>query len=136
MIEIEVNYEGDLHCNATHLPSGASIQTDAPIDNHGRGECFSPTDLTAASFGSCMLTLMGIAAQRHNIDLKGMRAKVRKFMSTEPPRRIGRLEVDYHIPLPPDHPKRQLLENAALTCPIHYSLHPDIEQKIEFYWEG
>lgn len=135
MVDIHVTYEGELHCNAVHEPSGAVIHTDAPVDNHGRGACFSPTDLAATALGTCMLTLMGIAAQRHHIDLRGAHAKVRKIMSSQSPRRIARLEVAYFLPLPADHPKRNLLEQAALTCPIHYSLHPDIEQDITFHWQ-
>jgi len=134
MVEIDIYYEGDLHCRAIHKPSGAEIQTDAPIDNHGRGENFSPTDLATAALGTCMATLMGIAAQQRGIDIKGTRVVVRKEMSKTGPRRIARLEVDYFVPLPADHPQRKLLEAAALGCPIHHSLHPDIEQKIEFYY--
>lgn len=134
MTEIDVHYEGDLHCRATHKPSGALLQTDAPLDNQGRGENFSPTDLVATALGTCVLTLMGIAAQQRDIDIKGARVAVRKEMSKDLPRRIIRLEVDCFVPLPANHPKRELLEAAALTCPVRHSLHPDIEQKIEFYW--
>jgi putative redox protein len=136
MIEIEVNYEGDLHCTAKHLPSGAEIPTDAPIDNHGRGEAFSPTDLVAAALGTCMATIMAIAGQKHGLDLKGVRVMVRKQMSANPPRRIARLEVDYFVPLAADHPQREALEKATLACPVLHSLHPEMEQKIQFYWEG
>jgi putative redox protein len=134
MLEIDIYYEGDLHCRAVHKPSGAVIQTDAPVDNHGRGENFSPTDLATAALGTCMATLMGIAAQQHGIDLKGTHVVVRKEMSKTPPRRIARFEVDYHVPLPANHPQRELLEAAARGCPVHHSLHPDIEQKIAFYY--
>lgn len=136
MVEIEIQYEGNLRCRATHKPSGATIYTDAPVDNHGRGEAFGPTDLAATALGTCMATLMGIAAKRHGINCEGIRAIVRKTMSSDAPRRIAKLEVDYFIPLAADHPQRQLLENAARTCPIHYSLHPDIEQNFQFHWEG
>lgn len=136
MVKCTAVYEGDLRCKITHGPSGQVIQTDAPVDNEGRGESFSPTDLFASSLGACMLTIMGIMARRHDIDIRGTHVEVRKIMSSTPPRRIARLEVDYHIPLPPDHPKRQLLENAALGCPVHHGLHPDIENVIQFHWEG
>lgn len=134
MVEIEINYEGNLHCTVKHLPSGAEISTDAPVDNQGSGEAFSPTDLLAASLGSCMATIMAIAGQKHGLDLKGVRVKVRKQMSNNLPRRIARLEVDYFVPLAADHPQRAALEKAALACPVHHSLHPDMEQKIQFFW--
>lgn len=134
MTEIKISYQGDLHCRAIHTASGAELQTDAPVDNQGRGENFSPTDLVATALGSCMATIMGIAARRHDIDLAGVEITVRKIMSQDTPRRIARLEVDYHLPLPADHPKRALLEAAAMSCPVHHSLHPDIEQDIKFHW--
>jgi len=136
MVDININYEGDLHCSVKHGPSGAVIQTDAPTDNHGRGECFSPTDLVAAALGACMATIMGIAAQRHHIKIDGTKVTVVKEMSKDTPRRIARLTVNYHVPLAADHPQRKLLEAAALSCPVHHSLHPNIEQNIEFHWEG
>jgi putative redox protein len=136
MVEIEIHYEGDLHCRAIHKPSGAEIQTDAPVDNHGRGASFSPTDLATAALGTCMATLMGIAAKQHGIDIQGTRVVIRKAMSQDAPRRITRLEVDYFVPLPADHPQRKLFEAAALGCPVHHSLHPDIEQKIAFYYQA
>jgi len=136
MVEISIHYEGDLHCRAVHGPSGATLETDAPADNQGKGEAFSPTDLLATSLGACMATIMGIAARRHEIDLVGVRVTVRKGMSADAPRRVARLEVDYHVPLPADHPKRALLEAAAMSCPVHHSLHPDIEKVVAFYWEG
>lgn len=135
MTEIKISYQGDLHCRAIHTASGAELQTDAPVDNQGRGENFSPTDLVATALGSCMATIMGIAARRHDVDLNGVEVTVRKIMSQDTPRRIARLEVDYHLPLPADHPKRALLEAAAMSCPVHHSLHPDIEQAIQFYWQ-
>jgi uncharacterized OsmC-like protein len=134
MTEIKISYQGDLHCRAVHTASGAELQTDAPVDNQGRGENFSPTDLVATALGSCMATIMGIAARRHDIDLTGVEVTVRKIMSQDTPRRIARLEVDYHLPLPADHPKRALLEAAAMSCPVHHSLHPGIKQDIKFHW--
>lgn len=136
MVKIDIRYEGGLRCVATHGPSGVSIQTDAPVDNHGRGEAFSPTDLAATALGTCMVTLMGIAAERHQIDLRGLTVEVTKQMSTDAPRRIVRLAAIIRVPLPPDHPKRILLENAALTCPVHHSLHPEVEKPVDFRWVG
>jgi putative redox protein len=135
MVEAEITYEGDLRCQARHGPSGTILCTDAPLDNEGRGESFSPTDLAATALGTCMLTIMGIVARRHEIDLGATSVKVRKFMTSQPPRRIARLEVDFQVDLPPDHPKRSLLENAARQCPVHLSLHPDIEQAVQFFWQ-
>src|ERR1700733_9892829 len=97
MVKISMVYEGQLHCTLTHGPSGSVIQTDAPKDNMGRGEAFSPTDLVAAALGSCMLTVMGIAAQRHNIDLKGTTVEVSKEMVTTPMRRIGTITITFHM---------------------------------------
>lgn len=132
MIPITITYDGDLRTSAVHGPSGATIITDAPVDNHGKGEAFSPTDLTATSLGSCMATIMGIVAARKGIDLKGMKVEVGKTMSTSPPRRIARLEVKFTMPLKADHPERALLEASARSCPVHMSLHPDVEQVVEF----
>jgi uncharacterized OsmC-like protein len=134
MVEIKLAYEGDLHCSASHIPSGTTLATDAPLDNNGRGESFSPTDLVATALGSCMATVIGIVARRKNIAVEGMTVTVRKFMSQDPPRRISRLEVDLHIPLPADHPDRPLLESAARGCPVHHSLHPDIQIVMNWTW--
>ena len=136
MVAIDIRYKGDLRCEAVHGPSGATVLTDAPVDNEGRGESFSPTDLTATSLGTCMLTIFGIVARRHEIDPGEVRVRVEKHMAAEGPRRIGRLVVRIEVPLPEDHPKRKLLEKAALACPVHLSLHPDIEQDIAFAWVG
>ena len=125
-----------MRCAATHGPSGQTVFTDAPVDNHGRGESFSPTDLTATALGSCMATIMGIVAERHELDLRGMAIEVTKTMSADAPRRISKLETVIKVPLPPDHPQRALLENAALTCPVHKSLHPDMEKPVDFRWIG
>jgi uncharacterized OsmC-like protein len=127
MVEIRLSYEGDLHCSATHTPSGNTIVTDAPVDNHGRGEAFSPTDLLATALASCIATIVGIAAKRKALAVEGMTVTARKFMSDHTPRRVSRIELDIFIPLPPDHPERPLLEAAARGCPVHHSIHPDIE---------
>ncbi|HVJ56855.1 MAG TPA: OsmC family protein, partial [Terrimicrobiaceae bacterium] len=119
MVEISVEYEGGFHCFAIHEPSRARLLTDAPKDNLGKGEAFSPTDLTATSLGVCMLTTMAIAAAKRSLDLdlSGTRAIVRKHMTTKPPRRIQRLEVSVTIPLRETLPSRATLEEAALNCP-------------------
>jgi putative redox protein len=136
MVKIRTTYEGGLRCEATHGPSGTTLLTDAPVDNHGKGESFSPTDLMATALGACMMTIMGIVAERHAIDLVGMQVETIKEMTQAPPRRIAALRTRLTIPLPPDHPQRSLLEQAALTCPVHKSLHPDIDAAIEFVWAG
>lgn len=134
MVEIQLDYEGDLHCNALHVPSGTRLSTDAPVDNNGRGESFSPTDLVATGLGACMATVMGIVANRKEISLEGMKVRVRKFMSEDLPRRIVKLEVDLDMPLAGDHPERKVFEGAARGCPVHHSLHPDIEVVMKWSW--
>ncbi len=136
MVTINIRYEGGLRCAAAHGPSGQKLHTDAPVDNHGRGESFSPTDLVATALGSCMATIMGIAADRHQIDLRGMEIEVTKEMSADAPRRIAKLATKIKVPLPPDHPQRALLENAALTCPVHKSLSAEMEKPVDFDWAG
>jgi putative redox protein len=138
MVEISVKYEGDLHCFAIHGPSQAELFTDAPKDNLGKGEAFSPTDLAATSLGVCMLTTMAIVAAKKSLelDLSGTRAVVRKHMTQLPPRRIQKLEVSLEIPLPETLPSRATLEEAALTCPVALSLHPEIEKTITFSWKS
>jgi putative redox protein len=132
MVSIQVEYQGDLHCKATHGPSGALFTTDAPKDNQGRGESFSPTDLVATALGSCMLTVMGIAARTLQIDISGATASVEKEMTTAPPRRIQRLTVKIHIPHALSAVDMEKLERAAHICPVHKSLHPDVEVPIKF----
>ena len=134
MIEITINYEGDLHCHNTHAPSGTTVATDAPVDNNGRGESFSPTDLVATALGSCIATIMGITAKNRNLSLDGMIIKVGKHMSADLPRRISKLEVTIEVPLPENHPDRRVLEAAALTCPVHQSIHPDVDVPIDWRW--
>ena len=106
MIRLTSTYEGGLRCRATHGPSGTSVVTDAPVDNHGRGESFSPTDLVATALGACMLTVIGIVAERHGLDLAGMTSETEKVMSASAPRRIASLRTRITIPLPADHPQR------------------------------
>jgi putative redox protein len=135
VVEITVAYEGQLHTEARHGPSGAVLSTDAPVDNQGRGESFSPTDLVATALGTCMLTIMGIVAARHGWELAGSTVRVEKHMVTEPTRRIGRLAVEFRLPAALDPSARRQLERAALSCPVHKSLHPGIEIPIETHYE-
>ena len=134
MVEVRVRYEGDLHCVAEHGPSGASFPTDAPTDNQGRGEAFSPTDLVATALGTCMLTTMGIVARRHDWSLSGATATVRKVMVADPARRIGRLEVSIQVPASLDERARETLERTAHTCPVHESLASKVEIPVTFHW--
>lgn len=134
MVEIKLTYEGDLHCSAVHTPSGNTLVTDAPLDNNGLGQAFSPTDLLATALGSCMATVIGILAKRKDIAVEGMAVTVRKFMSDDQPRRVKRLELDLQLPLPATHPDRKLLESAARGCPVHHSIHPDIEVVMNWLW--
>ncbi|MDA7868135.1 OsmC family protein [Akkermansiaceae bacterium] len=136
MVEIQIDYEGLLRCSAEHIPSGNKVTTDAPVDNEGRGESFSPTDMVATALGTCMATIMGIVARQREIDLKGLRLIVLKEMSAELPRRIARLDVEIHVPVAGDHPDRKVLENAALTCPVQHSIHPEIEVNIDWRWQA
>lgn len=133
MVAINILYQGELRCEAMHGPSGTIIHTDAPKDNHGKGESFSPTDLVATALGSCMLTVMGIAARTLEVDLNGATVHVIKEM-TPPPRRIGQLTVMLHLPAGVSEQHRKALEEAALKCPVHKSLHPDVATPIEFIW--
>jgi putative redox protein len=134
MVEIKLSYEGSLHCSATHMPSGCTLVTDAPLDNNGLGQAFSPTDLLATALGACMATVIGILAKRKEIAVEGMGIIIRKHMSDDQPRRIKRLELDINMPLPTTHPERKLLEAAARGCPVHHSIHPDIEVVMNWLW--
>lgn len=127
-----VKYLGGLRTEATHLRSGKVIYTDAPVDNHGTGEAFSPTDLMSTSLACCMMTLMGIAAEGHGITLRGLEARVVKHMAANP-RRVQRVELAFtldgaHL----DTRQREVLEHAARTCPVAKSVHPDLVQAISF----
>ena len=134
MVKMKIVYEGQLRCVLTHEPSGSVIHTDAPKDNMGQGEAFSPTDLVAAALGSCMLTIMGIVAGRHHIDLKGTTVEVTKEMVSVPVRRIGGITVIFHMPSGIPQDKRAMLEAAAHSCPVHKSLHPDVQTPIQFIY--
>lgn len=133
MSTAEITYLGDLRTSATHIRSGQQIITDAPLDNHGKGEAFSPTDLVSAAFVSCMMTVMGIAANTHQIDLSGMRAKVTKHMASDP-RRISKLEVALFFDKTYTEKERLILERTARTCPVALSLHPDLVQDFSFHY--
>ncbi len=134
MVKINAVYEGDLHCRLTHEESGSVIFTDAPKDHAGKGEAFSPTDLVAAALASCMATVMGIGAVKHHVNLKGTKVEVVKEMVAIPARRIGSISVDIYMArgIPAD--KRSLLEGIAHTCPVHKSLHPDVQTPIRFHY--
>jgi putative redox protein len=127
MVSIEIVYEGGLRTRAVHGPSGSVVATDAPRDNEGRGESFSPTDLLATALGTCMLTIMGIVARRHGLAIEGARAQVRKHMVADPSRRVGRLEVEITVPAGIGEADLRLLEAAARSCPVHRSLRDDLE---------
>lgn len=136
MVTISSIYDGGLRCTATHGPSGVTLITDAPVDNHGKGESFSPTDLVATAVANCMMTVMAIAAERHGVDVRGTTVTIGKEMSGDAPRRIIGLKSVMTIPLPADHPKRALLEAAALACPVKKSIAPGIDAPVEFRWVG
>ncbi len=125
-------YQGDLRCMARHEPSGTTLITDAPLDNQGRGESFSPTDLVATGLGVCMFTIMGIVARRDGIALAGASARVEKHMTSTPPRRIERIVVRFTLPATIPVSDRDKLERAARTCPVALSLHPDSVQDVAF----
>ena len=138
MATIHIDYLGELRTECSHLQSGTHIHTDAPTDNQGRGEAFSPTDLVANALGTCIITTMAIFARRDGIDLKGSQLDVTKIMTSQPPRRIARIEVDLTLQADslPDEATRARLEAIAHTCPVAISLHPDIEQAVSIRWEA
>lgn len=134
MVEIDVVYQGNLRCLATHCPSGQTLPTDAPLDNQGQGAAFSPTDLVAAALATCVLTTMAIVGRRHGIELAAATAHVTKEMSTAPPRRIAQVAVTINMPAGLTPEQRALLERAAHACPVHKSLHPDVNAPIHFQY--
>lgn len=129
----KVTYNGNLRTTCTHLRSGNEYITDAPIDNNGKGEAFSPTDTVATGLANCMMTMMGIKARDMDVDLTGSTAVVTKHMAANP-RRICKIEVKLELPSSVSEKHRKILEHTAKTCPVHYSLHPDIEKIIDFNW--
>lgn len=134
MVAINITYEGELRSKAVHEPSGTTLHTDAPKDNQGKGESFSPTDLVATALGSCMLTVMGIAARAMNVDLRGSTVHVEKEMLSKPERRIGKLTVKIHVPVKLSEEQKKKLSEAAMHCPVHKILSPDVQTPIEFTW--
>jgi putative redox protein len=131
-----VVYEGNLRTVCTHLRSGTIVETDAPVDNNGRGERFSPSDLVATALGTCMLTIMGMRADEMKVDLKGTKIEVEKIMKQDP-RRIGGINLTFHFPDYLELTERQktILQKAAETCPVAYSINPEIELNVNFNWE-
>ena len=130
-----VIYEGELRTVARHLQSGTEIETDAPTDNKGKGERFSPTDLVGTALGACMATTMGIKSRDMSVDLRGMKLSVQKIMKADP-RRIAGIHIVFDFPegFHADEKTRTILERTANTCPVMYSIHPDMEVKVEFNW--
>ena len=132
MTSITSNYSGDLRCTSVHHPSGSALETDASADNQGRGERFSPTDLVATALNTCLLTIMGIVAERHGWDLLGCKARAEKVMTTEPPRQIACLEVWIELPAYLDPKARRILVKAAENCPVKLSLQARVP--MSFHW--
>jgi putative redox protein len=130
-----MNYEGGLRCTAVHTPSKTKLLTDAPVDNQGKGESFSPTDLVATALGTCILTTMAIVAERHGWKMDGSEATVVKHMVADPARRIGKLVVTVKMRGVFDARARETLERTAHTCPVHKSLAPNVEIPLSFEWD-
>ncbi|WP_445381811.1 OsmC family protein [Robiginitalea sp. IMCC43444] len=130
----KVTYKGALRTECTHLRSGNTFITDAPVDNHGLGQAFSPTDTVATGLASCMLTVMGIKADKMDANLEGSYGEVTKHMAADP-RRISRIELDLHLPSSIGEKDRKILEKTGRTCPVWYSLHEAIEKEVRFFWD-
>ncbi len=137
-VEMDIVYEGDLHCAATHGPSGQIVATDAPVDNGGRGAAFSPTDLVGVALGACMVTIMGLYAKKAGLDITGTRVHVVKDMTSAPVRRIGKITVTVTLPGGNSFSaaQRAELERAAAFCPVKHSLHPDVNVALEFVYQA
>lgn len=133
-VTFHTTYLGDLRTEMVHGPSGTKVLTDAPVDNHGKGEAFSPTDLVASAVGSCMMTIMGIVAKRDGLHLEGTTIAIEKHMTAETPRKIAKIVVNFTMApgIPVD--QRAKLERAAHTCPVTLSLHPEVQQIVHFAW--
>ena len=134
MATSNITYVGDLRTVCIHLQSGTQILTDAPTDNHGKGEAFSPTDLVATALGSCMVSIMGIKSKDLNVDLKDSTVSITKIMQAEP-RKIAKIEVILNMAIETSEKNKTILERAAMTCPVLLSLHPDIEKDVIFNWK-
>ncbi len=136
MATLKTKHHGNLRTEITHLQSGNKVVTDAPTDNNGKGEYISPTDMVAGALGSCMLTIMEMAAARMGVDLTGTELDITKVMVSDP-RRIGEVKIDFRFPFPePDEKTRKILERAADTCPVAKSLHPELKQTVAFHYKG
>ena len=133
MSKANIVYQNNLRTESEHIASGEKIITDAPVDNNGKGEAFSPTDLVATALGSCMITIMAISANKYDIDVSGTNASVKKIMGSDP-RRISEISIDINMNKNIEEKDRKRLERAALACPVHKSLHPDLEKKIRFIY--
>ncbi len=133
MATLKTKHLGGLRTEITHVQSGGKVVTDAPVDNRGKGEAISPTDMVAGALGSCMLTLMEMAAERLGLDMTGTELDIVKVMEAEP-RRIGEIRVDVWFPFEADEHARTVLERAAATCPVGKSLHPDLKQVVEYHY--
>jgi uncharacterized OsmC-like protein len=133
MATSNITYVGDLRTVCIHLQSGTQIITDAPTDNHGKGEAFSPTDLVATALGSCMVSIMGIKSKDLNVDLKDSTVSITKIMQSEP-RKIAKIKVILNMSIETSEKNKTILERAAMTCPVLLSLHPDIEKDVVFNW--
>lgn len=131
----KIIYKGDLRTEMTHLQSGTIVETDAPVDNNGKGERFSPTDLVATALGSCMLTIMGIAGNTHNIKIEETEVEITKIM-TSAPRKIGEIIIKLSVKGQDSFSDKEksILENAAMTCPVYLTLHEDVKKTVEFVW--
>ena len=135
MVKCTLEYEGGLHCRLGYGPSGAVVSTDAPVDNHGKGESFSPTDLMCVATAACMTTIMGIYAQEHELDLRGLRMDVVKEMAANP-RRIARIGIDIYVPLASDSPHVEELERCCSSSPAMQSLSTEVKVERRWHWEG
>lgn len=134
MVQIDVTYQGELRCDAQHGPSGTHLVTDAPVDNRGKGQSFSPTDLVATALGTCIPTIMAMVAEREKIDLTGVKITVQKEMAAAPPRRIAKLTTRIVMPAGLTDAQKAKLEKAAHTCPVHQTLQGNVEMPIEFIY--
>jgi putative redox protein len=136
MSKLHVNYLGELRTKGLHIASNDTFITDAPLDNNGRGEAFSPTDLMSASLVSCMMTIMGITAEKHSIEFNSAEAEIEKIMASDP-RRVSEIRIKMHVSGGPfDQREKAILENAAKTCPVARSLHPELVQNIRFSYDS
>ena len=135
MNTFEIKYKGDLRTTAIHLDSGSEISTDAPKDNHGLGETFSPTDIVCTALASCILTIMAIAVEKDNVDIKGTTAVVKKTMGTNP-RQISKIDIDLTFPREYDQKTKTILERAAYNCPVHHTLSETVEKNISFTYNS